>query len=194
MPAAPGPDAVYRWGCQRVDQGVPAPVQTPPVELQHTGPGPHSVWPSDAEKWVCTCVTGISICVVLSKCVTVVVYVNDTRVNHSRKCLRCYQISRELIGVVLNQLCLRIKTERESVADFFFTFSEMREDCESGCSQKTSSRSPHWWCINSNRRCKYLGRCFWQPDKALLPDISPVFCFIAWAGMRTGGGWESQTK
>lgn len=29
------------------------------------------------------------------------------------------------------------------------------------------------WCINSNRRCKYLCRWLWQTDKAALFDISP---------------------
>ena len=82
-------------------------------------------------------------CVVLCMCVTAVVYVSDTRVNHPRKCLRCEQISRELIGVLLNQACLRIQTERESVVGFF-TFSGMRADWESVRSPKTSSRSPHW--------------------------------------------------
>ena len=99
------------------------------------------------------------------------------------------QISGELIGVLLNQLCLEntnTNRKRKCCGVLFLPSSEWGKIGKSGCSLKTSSRSPHWWCINSNRRCKYLGRCFWQPDKALLPDISPVFCSVAWAGMRTG--------
>ena len=112
--------------------------------------------------------------------VTVVVYVSDTRVNHPPECLLCYKTSKELIGVFLNQLNADIQTKRESVVRYS-TFSGMKEDWKRGCSLKTSSRlrDPHWRCLNSNRRCKYLGRCFWQPDKATLPDISPVFCLIA---------------
>lgn len=113
LPAAPRPDAVHRRGSQRVDQRVPAPVQESPLELQHARPRPHGVWQGDAAKWVCKCLNGISICVVLCTCVTVFVYVSDTTVNHPRKCLRCYKISRELIGILLIQLFPIIQTEIE---------------------------------------------------------------------------------
>lgn len=50
LPAAPRPDAVHQRGSQRVDQRVPTSVQTPPLELQHAGPGPHCFWQGDAPK------------------------------------------------------------------------------------------------------------------------------------------------
>lgn len=50
VPGTPGPDAVHRRGSQRVDPGVPASVPTPPLELQHIGPGQHVVRPGDAAK------------------------------------------------------------------------------------------------------------------------------------------------
>lgn len=124
-------------------------------------------WCWEVSLRVCVCVTGISVCVVLLMCVTVVVYVSDTRVNHPRKCLCCDQISRELIGVLLNQLCPRIKNRKRKCLGFFFLpLQEWGKIGKVDVLRKTSSRSPHWRCINSNRRCKYLGRCFWQPDKA----------------------------
>lgn len=44
LPAPPRHHAGHRWGHQGVDQRVPAPVQTPSLELQHAGPRPHRVW------------------------------------------------------------------------------------------------------------------------------------------------------
>lgn len=58
VPVVPGPHDLHRRRSQDWHQGVPVPVQTEEMELQHRGQHV-SVWTGDADRWVCCSVRAV---------------------------------------------------------------------------------------------------------------------------------------